>query len=279
MIDIIYRDKAINWLNSKRDFAEGIAIMQEARFRPGVVRKLAREEHRPGAMERMLVNMRALVSAFTTTADDSIHEDTDAVLHVFEGVEDVPSAAPEAEAGILSHENDAGNLGIVVKRYADLYRQRDRAFNQMKQVGEKNDEASCILRKQLSEQIESCTDQMEKLYPYYQTFAETGEQPSDDAIASLESVGSESQSLSAPVSDSDTKDYSQLTKEELTKEQYNIAKRIARTRNKILYQSENKLDAENPLPEGSAKRIKLEKRIDKLEQELERVKVLIAEMS
>lgn len=278
MIDIKYRDQAISWLTGKRNFAEGVAIMQEARFRPGVIRKLAKEEHRPGAQERLLVNMRALVSAFTTSADESLHEDTDAVLHVFEGKEDVPTAAPEAESGILSHENDDTNLGLVVKRYADLYRQRDRAFKQMKQVGEKNDEASCILRKQLSEQIEACTDQMEKLYPFYQQYTDTGVQPSDEAVAELASVGASQQDPSAPVPDDAPKDISHLTKEELTKEQYNIAKRIARTRNKILYQSENRLEHENPLPDGP-KRIKLEKRIAKLEQELEQVKLRIAEIS
>lgn len=278
MIDIKYRDQAISWLTGKRNFAEGVAIMQEARFRPGVIRKLAKEEHRAGAHERLLVNMRALISAFTTTADKSLHEDTDAILHVFDGKEDVPSATPEAECGILSHENDDTNLGIVVKRYADLYRQRDRAFKQMKQVGEKNDEASCILRKQLSEQIEACTDQMEKLYPFYQQYTDTGVQPSDDAVAELASVGASPQEPSAPCAFDACKDISHLTKEELTKEQYNIAKRIARTRNKILYQSENRLEHENPLPDGP-KRIKLEKRIAKLEQELEQVKLRIAEIS
>lgn len=279
MIELKYCDLALKWLNGKRDFDKGISILTEARFRPGVTRKLAKEKSRPGANERLLVNMRSLVSAFSTSADDSLYEDTDANLHVFEGKDDEPAASPEAEKGIISHAEDDTNLGIIAKRYADLYKQRARAFNQLKQVGEKNDDASCILRQQLTEQIESCTDQMEAIYPFYEKFKASGEQPSDDDIQQLEEKSQAAAKNTETDAEEPSKDLSIMDKDELTKEQYNIAKRIARTKNKILYQSENRLDKENPLPEGSPKRIKLEKRLERLEQELERVKVIIASKS
>lgn len=273
MIDVKYRDAALKWNNGNRDFDEGIRILREARFRPAVVNRLAKDKNRPGSDERLRVNMRALISAFCV-GGEQLTDDTDVELHVFDGKEDIPTQEPAAEVGILSHENDPGNLGLVAKRYADLYRQRDRAFKQLKQVGESNDESSCILRKQLAEQIETCTDGMEALYPFYHRWKETKVEPTDEELSSLEP--SAEQNVAEPVS---VLDLDSLSKDDLTKLQYNIAKRIARSRNKILYQNENKLDVENPLPEGSPKRIKLEKKISKLEVELEQVKLKIAQIS
>lgn len=279
MIEEKYLKQAVDWKNGKRDFDKGIAILREARFRPAVINKLQKDRNRLDAHERLLVNMSALISAFCVPGTE-ILQDTDPELHVFEGKEDTTTQEPKAESGILSHENDEGNIGLIVKRYADLYRQRDRAFKQLKQVGEANDDASCELRKQLTEQIERVTDEMERIYPYYQKFSETGEQPSEADVVAATTVlmndqGTEilpSEHESSPV------DLDSLSKEDLTKLQYNIAKRIQRTKNKLLYQNENKLEEENPLPEG-AKRIKLEKRLASLEQELEQVKIKIAQLS
>lgn len=278
MIENKFLTLAVSWLNSSRDFDEGIKILTDARFRPGVTRKLAREKHRPGSSERLLVNMRSLVDAFCVSEQDlsEISADTDAELHVFDGEED--TAEPVAASGILSHENDEGNIGIVVKRYASLYRMRDQAFKQLKQVGEKNDDASCIVRKQLTEQIESCTDQMEDIYPFYEKFKASGEQPSDDDIQQLEEKSQAASKKTETDAEEPSKDLSVMDKDELVKEQYNIAKRVTRTKNKLLYQSENRLDKENPMPAGS-KRLKLEKRLEKLTAELEQVKIRILELS
>lgn len=274
MIPVQYLHEAVQWKNGSRDFDRGIALLRGAKFRPGVVNKLEKDKQRPGSAERLLVNINALISAFCRD-DESLQVDTDPDVHVFEGEEDTTTAQPTVEKGILAHENDEGNIGIIIKRYADLYRQRDMAHRQLKQVGEKNDDASCILRKQLAEQIEQATDMMEAIYPYYEKFTTTGEQPSDDDVSRLTS---EPKPVDAPVDDSQSVDISSMSKEDLTKLQYNLAKRISRSRNKLLYQSENKLEQENPLPDGP-KRIKLEKRIASLEKELDAVKLRIAELS
>lgn len=278
MIEEKFLKQAVDWKNGKRDFDKGVAILREARFRPAVINKLQKDRNRPDAHERLLVNMSALISAFCVP-ETEILQDTDPELHVFEGEEDTTTQEPKAESGILSHENDEGNIGLIVKRYADLYRQRDRAFKQLKQVGEANDDASCALRKQLTEQIERVTDDMEKIYPYYQKYAETGEQPSDEDVeVATSSPMSDQATEKTAESDSEPVNLDNLSKEDLTKLQYNIAKRIQRTKNKLLYQNENKLEVENPLPEGP-KRIKLEKRLTSLEQELEQVKLKIAQLS
>lgn len=279
MIEEKYLKLAVDWKNGKRDFDKGIELLRSARFRPAVINKLVKDRNRPDAPERLLVNMNALISAFCTPGTELLH-DTDPDLHVFEGKEDTTTQEPAAESGILSHENDEGNIGLIAKRYAALYRQRDQAFNQLKKVGESNDEQSCILRQQLTEQIERCTDDMERIYPYYQNYIETGEQPVDSqvvAAAFFEDLNREEQG--APPSEPEQSvDILSLSKDELVKLQYNLAKRIQRTKNKLLYQNENKLPEENPLPDGP-KRIKLEKRIISLEQELESVKVKVAQLS
>lgn len=278
MIEEKYLKLAVDWKNGKRDFDKGIELLRSARFRPAVVNKLEKDRNRPDAPERLLVNMNALISAFCTPGTELL-QDTDPDLHVFEGKEDTTTQEPTAEAGILSHENDEGNIGLIVKRYADLYRQRDAAFNQLKKVGESNDEPSCFLRQQLTEQIERATDEMERIYPYYQKFTETGVQPSEaDVVVATTVLMNDQGTEISPSEPEQSVDILSLSKDELVKLQYNLAKRIQRTKNKLLYQNENKLPEENPLPDGP-KRIKLEKRIISLEQELERVKLKIAELS
>lgn len=276
MIDIKYYHLATAWLNGKRDYDEGISIMREARFRPGVVNKLEKDKGRPFSRERMLENMRALVSAFCVKDDSNLIEDTDAELHVFNGAEDVPTVEPTPEEGILAHENDPGNVGLIVHRYAELNRERHKLHNELKKVGELNDAASCVLRQQISEQIEHNTDAMEKIYPLYEKYCDTGQEPTDEEVSSvLEPVAAPSEE-DAPADVA--ADLSTMSRDELVKLQYNIAKRISRSKNKLLYQNENRLEVENPMPD-SPKRVRIENRIAHLEQELERVKYRIAELS
>ncbi|MGM9862955.1 MAG: hypothetical protein ACI305_01660, partial [Lepagella sp.] len=62
---IAFRQRAIDWLNGKRDFSEGISILQESGFKPGVVNKLNRQgEGGPMAASRLMFLVRELVKAW-----------------------------------------------------------------------------------------------------------------------------------------------------------------------------------------------------------------------
>ena len=59
---IKHRQAAIDWLNGKRDFDAGIKVLEESKFKPGVVAKLKRVGvNGPEAKARLVYLMRSLV--------------------------------------------------------------------------------------------------------------------------------------------------------------------------------------------------------------------------
>lgn len=270
-MDIKYRKLAVEWLNSNRDFDKGIGLLQEAHFRPGVVAKLVKDKHKALARERLKVQIYALISLW---GDNPQIDDTDAELNVFDGKESPADVDDETSKSIFDAEKTAtGNISAVIRRYCELYRQRDKAFKDLKAVGEKNDDESCMIRQQLTRQMEDNTEQMEALYPLYEKYTQTNEDISEEEASAAIAVKHEDVKDDAEMSEEEN--LAAMTKDELVKLQYSIAKRIARGKNNLLYQSENKQEVENPMPE-SPKRVKIETRIARLEEELLRVKYAIA---
>lgn len=268
-MDIKYRQIAIDWLNSNRDFDKGVSILLESHFKPGVVSKLIKDKARPIAKERLKVQMYALIGLFGDNPETS---DTDAELNVFDGKESPADADETASKSIFDAESTDGNIGAVIKRYCELYRQRNKAFNDLKAVGEKNDDESCMIRVQLQEQIEKNTESMERLYPLYEKYTQTKEDISEeDAEAAIKDTAVSEEHKEEALSN----DYESMDKDELAKLQYSLQKRITRAKNNLLYQTESKQEVENPMPE-SPKRVKIETRIARLEEDLLKVKYAIA---
>lgn len=185
MLKVGYQKRAIEWLNSGRDFDEGLSILRESGFRPGVTATLTRKgKGMKGAMEHLTHNLRMLIRAF---GDEVLEEDTDAEINVFHG-EESPADTPaiEAKSGILSEVDLAGNIGVLIRKYANLYKGREIAFQKLKEMGDANDEATCEYRKQLNQEIEESTDMMERIYPHYKLYKSDGIQPSDEDLSFIE---------------------------------------------------------------------------------------------
>ena len=65
------------------------------------------------------------------------------------------------------------------------------------------------------------------------------------------------------------------SRDELTKMKKNALVRLLRTENKLLYQSEKKMEAENPMPEGP-ERVKLETRAENIRMDIKAIDMAIA---
>ena len=62
---IQFRQKAIDWLNSDRNFNTGIQLLEESKFKPGVVAKLKKHgENGPEAKKRLKFLVNELVKAW-----------------------------------------------------------------------------------------------------------------------------------------------------------------------------------------------------------------------
>lgn len=290
--------KAADWLNgTKRIFTEGLSILKEAAFKPAVIRKLESDgEQGPAARQRLEFQMREFVKAFGINMDVP---DTDAELHVFDGQEapadqneqqqlDIMKVAEKMETGEIQTEEKVAPK--IVYSYAVAYRNREKAMRLMREAGEQNDEDTMERRKQLSDEIEKCTALMERLYPLYERYQSGADISEEDVAKALEesstAMGSTSSEDTTATDSSTTHtsdspagqtlgEFEGKSRDELLKLKKNAQVRLLRTENKLLYQSEKKLAAENPIPDGP-ERVKLETRAENIRKDIEAIDMAIA---
>lgn len=286
-------EMAAAWIRSqKKDFSQGIAILQESGFRPGVVRKLARDgAEGPSAAERLEFNMREFVKAYGIKETP----DTDAELHVFDGEESPVDTPEEQQLGIMASAEALDNNELliedpnavkVIHEYAAAYRRQEKAFRLMTEVGEQNDEESMTKRKAYSDEIDECRSLMERLYPLFERYQSGADISSEDVEKALKGASDTSSEKSAATESGAAHtseatagqalgDFEGKSREELMQLKKNAASRIVKAKNKLEYQSEKKGEKPNPMPEGP-KRVKLEAKIAYEEKLIEAIDMAIA---
>ena len=281
--------RATDWLKGRKDFATGLAVLQESGFKPAVVNKLRRDgENGPEAAERLEYQMREFVKAYGVTVDVP---DTDPELHIFDGQEAPADHDETQQLGIMdtAEKMEAGELLLekeepreVIHEYAAAYRQREKAIRELAEAGEENDEESMARRKALSDMIEEKTALMERLYPLFEKY-QSGEDISveevenainDNPDSSTEKSSATESGATHTSEDDDlhegTVNLEGKSREELVKLKKNAGVRLLRTQNKLEYQSDKKGVAPNPMPEGP-ERVKLEARAENIKKEIEAI--------
>lgn len=284
---ITHRQAAIKWLNGKRDFSAGISILETSKFKPGVVAKLKKVgEKGPEAKARLTYLMRSLVQAWAMSAEEAA-SDIDPATGVSASEEptiytDSSAAYIQMAAEQLTADPEAfpKNISSVIREYADAYKKRDILHKQLSSLPEDNDEATIAKRKALSDEIQKKSVLMEDLYPLYEKYLTQKQDISDDDLQSISATAEDSSEL--PRNDNPSSDngsaqaLDSLSKEDLQKMRKSIATKISRAKNMLEYQQETKAATPNPLPE-SPKRVKYEKKIQILTEELERIDYAIAQ--
>ena len=285
---IQHRQAAINWLNGKRDFDAGIKVLEESKFKPGVVAKLKRVgEKGPEAKARLVYLMRSLVQAWAMpeeVANDNIDPATGVDANEVMTIHTDSSEAylnMAIEKLTVDPEAFPKNIASVIRDYADAYKQRDALHKQLVALPEDNAEETVARRKELSDAIKAKSELMERLYPLYEKYQSLEQDLSDDDLKSIQAADGDTQ----PVEDSDNADGSDSadenlegkSKEELQKIRKSVATKISRAKNMLEYQQETKAETPNPLPE-SPKRLKYETKIANLTKELEQIDYAIAKL-
>ena len=285
---IKHRQAAINWLNGKRDFDSGIKVLEESKFKPGVVAKLKRVgEKGPEAKARLVYLMRSLVQAWAMpeeVANDNIDPATGVDANEVMTIHTDSSEAylnMAIEKLAVDPEAFPKNIASVIRDYADAYKQRDALHKQLVALPEDNAEETVARRKELSDAIKAQSELMERLYPLYEKYQSLQQDISDEDLQSLQAVDDNN----LPLEDSDNADGSAPTdenlegksKEELQKIRKSVATKISRAKNMLEYQQETKAETPNPLPE-SPKRLKYETKIANLTKELEQIDYAIAKL-
>ena len=284
---IKHRQAAINWLNGKRDFDSGIKVLEESKFKPGVVAKLKRVgEKGPEAKARLVYLMRSLVQAWAMpeeVANDNIDPATGVDAN-----EETTIYTDSSEAYInmaiekltVDPEAYPKRIASVIREYADAYKRRDILHKQLADLPEDNDEATVTKRKELSDEIKAKTELMERMYPLYEKFQSLNEDISEEDIQSLEQPTDDNESndeKDSSINEPGVGNLDGRTKEELQKIRKSVATKIGRAKNMLEYQQETKAETPNPMPE-SPKKVKYETKIANLTKELEQIDYAIAKL-
>ena len=284
---IKHRQAAIDWLNGKRDFDAGIKVLEESKFKPGVVAKLKRVGvNGPEAKARLVYLMRSLVQAWAMPEGEAA-DNTDPATGV-DANEEMAIHTDSSDAYInmaiekltVDPEAFPKRIASVIREYADAYKKRDILHKQLADLPEDNGEETVAKRKELSNEIQAKTELMERMYPLYEKFLSLNEDITEEDIQSLEHSTDDTESTDekdSSGSESGTGNLDGRTKEELQKLRKSVATKIGRAKNMLEYQQETKAESPNPMPE-SPKRVKYETKIANLSRELEQIDYAIAKL-
>ena len=284
---IKHRQAAIDWLNGKRDFDAGIKVLEESKFKPGVVAKLKRVGvNGPEAKARLVYLMRSLVQAWAMPEGEAA-DNTDPATGV-DANEEMAIHTDSSDAYInmaiekltVDPEAFPKRIASVIREYADAYKRRDILHKQLADLPEDNGEETVAKRKELSDEIQAKTELMERMYPLYEKFLSLNEDITEEDIQSLEHSTDDTESTDekdSSGSESGTGNLDERTKEELQKLRKSVATKIGRAKNMLEFQQETKAESPNPMPE-SPKRVKYETKIANLSRELEQIDYAIAKL-
>lgn len=268
-----HRNAAISWMNSSRNFNEGIAILEASGFRPAVVSNLKKRGiAAPSAMSRLKYLMRSLISAWAKPGES--FDDTDINEGIINGDKnplitdgtDSPVSMIEAYDKLMSGQLDSypENIKNIITTYRNTYVQREILHRELTEMGEVNDDETCAKRQEKSQQIDELSQQMDTLYPQFIAFVRENKLPDADT-----------QKQSSELLNDENVPYSEMSVDELKKLKKSLATKVLRAENRLKFQRETKADTPNPMPDG-AERVKYETKIRKLSEEIEAIKMEIA---
>ena len=267
---INYRDRAIGWLNSNRDFHQGITLLEESQFKPGVVRKLKMDGATgQAATQRLYHLIMQLVNAWSMT-EQQLNDNTDPVTGIPADERAITETTKDKKFTeiVLESENKEKlepRIRELITRYANAYRQRDKLHRQLASMAEDNDEKTMKQRKMLIGLIDQFTEVMELCYPAIEKYINLG-------IAAEEEIERAKQKME--VEKSEQYEFDNMSLDELKKFHKNLKIRIIRTRNMLEYQQDAKAEKPNPLPQ-SPRRLRYEERLKRFKKQLEVVEYTI----
>ena len=265
------RQKAVDFLNSdNRSTAAGIAILEEANYKPHVVAIFKDKLGRKDIPEKVVTEIRLLIR-YHANPDSEIHKDI------------LPGDCTTDEDLTRSVEIMSGSdeypelIKKLILQLSEGYKLRSSLHVALKEVGEGADEESNLKRAAVVTQIDNLSKRIATLGEFFEKFKKQEEFDSNE----LELL------LNTPVdlfakdsSDEEPEKEFVLAegKENLKKQVSNWRGKITKAKNQLLYQNDKKQDKENPMPEGP-KRIKIENRLAKMEPELLLIETALAKLS
>lgn len=275
------RSQAMKWLAlpiGKRNYAAGLLVLGKSGYKPNIHALLVRKGEQPWTVEKLTTCLRDVIQLYYNPNDPRFEDVPDVdVLNDSDG-EHQPISEQDAmakSAEVSSFEQMPEVMQLVVKAFADAYKQRARLARQRVEIGENNDEESVARRKQIGEQMDQLTSYMDALAPLKEAYDSNGSVPSREDYDKI--AAGVMQTEAKPVkADNTSVDYKSMDTDSLRKRRKSLTNQITRKENQLLYQSDSKQAVEKPLPD-SPKRVKLLKQVENLKAERSKVEYELAE--
>ena len=152
----------------------------------------------------------------------------------------------------------------------DLFTAISTAHRKLYELGEGNSEDVVARRRRILEDRLPLIRRYEKLYPLKEKYFDTGEVPAELVRMIREKITEEPE----PVAKDSRTELEKLSDLELAKKQHSLKVNINRTRNRLEYQADRKLDEPDPMPD-SPLRTKLEAKLTDLRSQYTTVTKII----
>ena len=280
------RTQAMKWLAlpvSKRNFAVGLQILGKSGYKPNVHAMLVRKGEQPWTVDKLTTCLRDVIQVYYNPDDPRFAEVPDVDdLNDRDGehqsVSEQESMAKSADTTSFKQMPEV--MQLVVKAYADAYKQRAKLARQRTEIGENNDDESVARRKQIGEQMDQLTSYMDALAPLKEAYDHDGTVPDRATFDSIKNYSMVTKCMAAfdqrPKVTVGKVDYHLMYTVQLRTRRKSLTNQITRKENQLLYQSNSKQAVENPMPD-SPKRVKLLKQIESLKAERSKVEYELAE--
>ena len=278
------REKAIAWINSRnRDFTEGLAILQDSKFKPVAVSKVARwGEANKFAKDKLLTLIYEYIGKWIRPEDPKHNdEDPDETVAAFE----FPTKLAEQVKAMCDEQGYPVIIRHVVHAFYALHRKRA-AMHEQAAALEGNTPEVVLERQNLLSGVEAISARLDELWKAKTLYEVDGTVPGADLFEVLP-VGEESLITSvetlkeATEKTPESTDYiipDEADLEALKKLKKNTTSKLVKAKNMLDFQKESKQPELAPMPDGP-KRAKQEKRVMQLTEFIEKIEYRIVELS
>lgn len=281
------REKAIDWINSKkRDFTAGLAILQDSKYKPVAVSKVAKwGETNKFANDKLLALIYEYIGKWIRPEDPK-HKDEqpDGEVDAFEFT---PKLVEEVN-GICDEQGYPVIVRHIVHAFYALHRKRASMHEQAAAL-EGNTPEVVLERQNLLSGVEAITARLDELWKAKTLYDVDGTVPGADLFEVLpegeESFNPEEAAPETIKEETEVKQEStdfiiptEADLEDLKKLKKNTTSKLVKAKNMLDYQKESKQPDPAPMPDGP-KRAKQEKRIKQLTELIEKIDYRIVELS
>lgn len=258
------RNEVTAWLNSKKkSLDQGLELMRKTGYKPHVYQIFLKNKNRHDIPSKVENQLR-LFLRYYANPNNPIHQDE---IHDF--YQKNESEVKIQQLGFVE-DKDFDLYPVQVKdcitQFRNLYTQRSKMHNELKNAGEGNTTKETGKRALLLAKMETISRRMDELWQAVDAWKANAYLPSEQLLAvkldlnKIELPKQVEQKPAAP-------DFDLATDVDgLKKQSDNWRTKIVKAKNRLKYQSDTKKAKEDPMPAGP-KRITLEKRITRLEEQ------------